>query len=128
MARLTEDMTRLRGEIDALRGTRDDNEAKRMQEAHDAHEQRIAEIEERKRDVKETLAGFRSDHAEMAAELRRTLDDNEAKRMPEAHDAHEQRIAEIEERKRDVKETLAGFRDDVVGAHKAWFGPGPTTS
>ena len=93
MGLLTNDMTRLRDDIDAL------------------HNSREAFINGLMHNVAEMQSNFRDAHAEMSRELRQTLDDNEAKRMQESMDSHGQRITEITDRKRKVDETLTDFRN-----------------
>ena len=122
MGRLTEDMTNLRGEIDAL------------------HNGRVEFIAGLKQNVFELKAGFNSNHAEMAAKLRDDLDEfvselkndvvelkagfnsNHAEMAGELRDGLETFVSDLKGSVADLRQEAA---DDIAGAHKAWFGPSP---
>ena len=122
MGRLTEDMTNLRGEIDALRNGRvefiaglkqnvfelkagfNSNHAEMAAKLRDDLDAFVSEL---KNDVVELKAGFNSDHAEMAGELR---------------DGLETFVSDLKGFVADLRQEAA---DDIAGGHKAWFGPAP---
>ena len=95
MARLTEDMTRLSGEIRALHGSREALIKGLVRGAND-----LRHI------VSGMRAGFRNAHNEMA---RRTKAD---------------RLAFVSGLKRTVAGLRREFAGDLAGARRAWFGKG----
>ncbi len=129
MGRLTDDMTRLRNETDAL------------------HEARETFVEDLKQDVAEMKAGFQGTHAEMAGKMKTDLSafvsslassvsemkagfhnacvemakTTKSERMEFLSDL-EQAVADL---KREVAELQEGFAADIAGAHRAWFEPSP---
>ena len=126
MGVLTNDMTRLRDDIDALHNSRGafindlmHNVAEMQSNFRNDHAEMASKtkddlstfVSNLKENVVQMHETFRDAHAEMSRELRQTFDDNEAKRMQESMDSHGQRITEITDRKRKVDETLADFRN-----------------
>jgi hypothetical protein len=100
MDHLTEDMTRLRGEIGSMRRARDS--FRRNMECD------VAAIQA---GVTAMLEGFRTAHAEMAR-------DSRAERMAS--------VSSVRRSVRDLKRNVAGLRKgfvaDIRGAHQAWVG------
>ena len=91
MGKVADDLERLGEEVRELREERADflkeleaNEATRREEAEEARAEREAFVSGLEGDVGEMLDGFRGRHAEMAGDLRETLDANEATRKEEA--------------------------------------------
>ena len=122
MGHLTDDMTNLHGEIDAIRKTRGEFIASLKQNVFElkagfnsGHAEMAAKlrddldafVSELKNDVVELKAGFNSDHTEMAAKLRDDLDTF---------------VSDLKGFVADLRQEAA---DDIAGAHKAWFGPAP---
>lgn len=125
MGQLTNDMARLRGEIDNLHDMRN---AFVSNLQHDVFEMKAdfrgahAEMTKELRDdlmtfvtdlensVGDMMDGIRDAHAEMASTLRETLDANEDTRMQEAQASRTERMAQITERVRHIGEKLADFR------------------
>jgi len=122
MGRLTNDMTRLRGEIDALRSNRRD----------DLSDFRV--------NVAEMQAGFREDHSRMAhetkAELGAFVSDlkaNVAEMLAGFRDSRARMSEEIKNNlsafTSGVKKTVAAFRHEfmaeLVGVRQAWRGLSP---
>ena len=122
MGLLTDDMTRLRGEVDALRSSRE------------------AFIEDMKTDVSHMQSDFRNDHAEMAGKLRddlgtfvSELEANVSEMKAGFNNDH----AEMARKLRDdlgtfvseLRQETTGLRGefaaDIAGARRAWFGPSP---
>ena len=93
---LTNDMTRLCGEIAALRESRAETRA-RMQAA-----------------ISRMLGGFGEGRAEMARQTKAELGEFVA-RVKEA----------VTELRQTVVQLREGFRDDLAGAHRAWHGASP---
>jgi hypothetical protein len=93
MEHLTEDMTRLRGEIGSMRHARDS--FRRNME----------------RDVAAMREGFRTAHAEMARNSR-------AERMASVSSVRRS----VRDLKRTVAGLRRGFVADIQGAHQAWLG------
>jgi len=87
MGVFTDDMARLRGEVEAFR------------------KGRTAFLSDVKNNVATMLAGFREAH------------------LREAHAGMDRRTRTRTERAASVGSMLAGFREDMAGAHRAWFGP-----
>jgi len=123
--RLTEDMTRLRGEIDALRIMRgafiDDMKAdvtdmragfrKNQHEmARNLKGDLVAFVVGLENSVDKTMEGIRDTHEKMASEQRETLDANESQRKQKARDDTAGRMDEVAERVRDIEGKMAEFR------------------
>jgi hypothetical protein len=96
MGSLTGDMTRLRSEISALRGSRE-SLLKEMARA----------VKDRKNAVAGMRAGFRKAHAEMARNSRA------------------ERVSFFSGLRTTVSAMRKRFADDINGAHQAWFGATP---
>jgi len=127
MGRLTDDMTRLRGEVDALRNMRgafiDDLKAD-VTDMKAGFNEDHAEMARKSRDdlmtfvmdlensVIDMMDGIRDAHEKMASEQRETLDANEAQRKQEARDDYEDRRSGIAERVRNVEEKMADFHNN----------------
>ncbi|MBI4595179.1 MAG: hypothetical protein HY730_02245 [Candidatus Tectomicrobia bacterium] len=101
MGILTEDMTRLRGEIEALRTARKNL----MQEL--AHG-----VQARRNELFETRARFFQEHGEMVRNTRENL-------LGFMSDIRKI-VAEVQSQA-SVKRAL--FRTEIVNSHKAWYGP-----
>jgi len=124
MGRLVEDMTRLVGEIQTLRASRQ------------------AFVRELAMDVSETCADFAATHARMAKQSRdaRLAFVNDLKQMAkQSRDARlafvndlKQNVAELRRQIRadleNLKQTVAELKREIsaelAGAHCAWFGKG----
>jgi hypothetical protein len=100
MEHLTEDMTRLRGEIGSMRRARD-SFRRNMERDVAAIQAGVSAMRE----------GFRTAHAEMAR-------NSQAERMAS--------MSSVRRSVRDLKRTVAGLRrgfaTDIQGAHQAWLG------
>ncbi|HWO99040.1 MAG TPA: hypothetical protein VNL74_00195 [Methylococcus sp.] len=93
MGTLTDDMTRLRGEINAMR------------EGRHAMQRELAQtIATLKRDVANAQAAFRRAHADMAKMSRK------------------KRVAFVTDLSRQVADLLRVVADDLKGARQAWRG------
>jgi len=168
MGCLTDDMTRLRGEIDALTGSRvafvNDLEASvlgmRVGFSNDHKEMAkklkgelsgfrnelakvarlskaerllfIADIQKAVLDIRDEtntlMSLLKSDHAEMAEELRETLANDDAQRKQDAWEAKKERkncVADLVQKTADFR---AEFAADVAGARQAWFGMSQTAT
>lgn len=126
MGRLTDEMTRLRNELNAAQQARIDAEVTRKQ-AGEAYNQELAN------NVATMRAGFREAHAQMAQETKQARMDAEATRKKEAQETIAQRQNAERARRKDaeafmsnLKETVsnmrAAIRDDLMGARNAWLG------
>ncbi len=103
MNNLTNDMTRLCGEIAALRDSRA------------AVISNLAETrEEMQAGVSRMLAGFGEARAEMAEQTKGGLREFVLQLKGPVNDLR-QKVADL----------LEGFRDDLAGAHRAWYGARP---
>lgn len=100
---LTNDMTRLCGEIAALRSSRAESRAE-MQEA-------ITQLQE---SVTQMLTGFGEARSEMAKQTKTELSEFIAQ-VKESVTELQQKVAKLQEE----------FRDDLGGAHRAWHGGSP---
>lgn len=119
MGRLTDDMTRLCNEIEALHSTResfihdlthsvtemqDNFRNARTEMAEKTRAERLAFVSELKETMAEMQNNFRNAHDEMARELR----------------------AELASLRSDLEKTVSGMRqefaEDIQGARQAWFG------
>jgi len=122
MGRLTEDMTGLCNEIEALRNKREGfianlghgvaelKEGFRNDRSEMARKMKAdlrGFLTELKDDVADMKAGFNSDHADMAKKLRDDLG------------------TFISKLTNTVGVLRKEFTEDIVGAHKAWFGYSP---
>ena len=122
MGPLTNDMTRLRDEIDALHNTRE------------------AFINDLKHDVTEMQSGFRNAHAEMASETKNdlfaftsNLKANVSKMKQGFRNDHAEMARKLMNDLgtfvSNLNETVANLRQefeaDIQGAHRAWFGQAP---
>jgi uncharacterized protein YicC (UPF0701 family) len=103
MNNLTNDITRLCGEIAALRDTR----ANLMSNLAEARTDMQAA-------VTRMLAGFGEARSEMAKQTKADLS-GFVGRVKEAVTELRQKVAKLQDE----------FRDDVAGAHRAWHGAGP---
>jgi len=100
MEHLTEDMTRLRGEIGSMRRAR-----------HSFRRNLERDVAAIQAGVSEMREGFRTAHAEMAR-------NSQAERTAS--------MSSVRRSVRDLKRTVAGLRKgfvaDIQGAHQAWLG------
>jgi len=155
MGRLTDAMTRLRGEVDASHNMRvafiDDLKAN-VTEMQSGFRNNHAEMAGKMRgdlvtfvsglenSVAEMKTGFNKNHAEMARNLRDALEDfvsNLKSDVSEMKDGFNEDHAEMARNLRDalgtfasgLKNTVGGMRkefaDDIAGARQAWSGPLP---
>jgi hypothetical protein len=122
MGPLTESMSRLCGEIVALRGSRltfvrdlGQNVAAQMADFHQARTEMAQQTKTERQSFVKTLAddvavmraGFRRSHKEMARKTKA------------------ERRSSVAGLKRSVGSLRRGFTLDLAGAHRAWFGPSP---
>ena len=122
MGPFTESMTRLCGEIVALRGAR------------------LTFVRDLGQDVADMKAGFRRAHAEMGQRTKaerqgfvKTLGHEVASLMAEFHRAHKAMARQTKAERRaavnHLKITVGGLRRefalDLAGAHRVWCGPTP---
>ncbi|MBN2140865.1 MAG: hypothetical protein JW718_07645 [Desulfovibrionaceae bacterium] len=118
MGRLTEDMTRLCGEIVTLRGARGGFvrdlrqdvaslrvRFRRTEMAEKSKEERLSDLFELKKAVSAMKSGFRRSHARMARETQRG------------------RRSFVADLKKRTAALLHEYALDLRGAHRAWFGP-----
>lgn len=120
MGRLTEDMTRLCGEIVTLRGARDgfmrdlrQNVASmkarfrrtRFEMANKSKEERLSDLSGLKKAVSAMKSGFRRSHAKMARETQRG------------------RRSFVAGLRKTTTALLHEYALDLRGARRAWFGP-----
>lgn len=122
MGRLTEDMTRLCGEIVTLRGAREGFVRDLRQDvasmrarfrrthfkmARKSKEERLSDLSGLKQAVAAMKSGFRRSHAKMTRETQRG------------------RLSFVAGLKKTTAALLHGYALDMEGAHRAWFGPSP---
>ena len=137
MAVLTEDMTRLRDEIEILRGTRSsfirnlkrdvgemkaDFRKERMEMGRETRDELMTFVSDLKGDVFQMQDDFRKANIERAEKTRDELMTFVSGLKEDSRKTKAGRDAFISDLKQTVADMLQGFSSDLEGARSAWFG------